>query len=74
MIAGAARAMALTVSGLLTSDDYEHRTCGMHRGLLEHVRAAMQALPDVKLAEDLCQKVLELLPEGRMMVGCFRGD
>ena len=56
-------AMALSVSGLLSSD-YEHRTCLMHRGLLSEVRLAMQALPDTTLAEELCQKVLELLPRG----------
>lgn len=53
------------MSGLLSSDEYEHRTCGMHRDLLSQVRLAMQALPtDSALADQLCQKVLDLLPEG----------
>lgn len=34
------------------------------RDLLREVRLAMQALPDTALAEELCQKVLELLPPG----------
>ena len=29
--------MALSVSSLLSSDDYEHRTCGMQHGLLAQV-------------------------------------
>ena len=54
--------MALSVSTLLCHDGYEHRTCGMHRHLLEHVRLAMNALPDSSAAEELCRKVLEQLP------------
>ena len=36
----------------------------MHRDLLGQVRLAMQALPDPSIAVQLCEKLLESLPEG----------
>ena len=43
--------MALSVSSLLSSEVYEHRTCGMQRDLLAEVRVAMRALPDTEKAQ-----------------------
>ncbi|CAE7730781.1 unnamed protein product [Symbiodinium microadriaticum] len=54
--------MALSVSSLLSSEVYEHRTCGMQRELLAEVMVAMKALPDTEKAQELCQKVLGMLP------------